>query len=280
MFPERPSTGTVCLVELRGTEILDPIAEVLLPAGKTNPEVGADSGKRVIPLVRAGDDRFVGLLGIDLDDPAGSWQLRWTWKEGVEERIQRMPLELQVVKKAYPVQTLKMPPNQVDLSAEDLARTERESAAVKKVLALRSPIEFLGAIVHPLKQRGIGDRFGSRRVINGQPKAQHSGADYKASTGTVIRAVAPGRVVLAGDHFFAGQSVYVDHGGGLITMSFHMSRIDVTEGQQVVSGETLGAVGATGRVTGPHLHFGVRLGGARVDPDSLLGLAEKIARSE
>jgi murein DD-endopeptidase MepM/ murein hydrolase activator NlpD len=127
-------------------------------------------------------------------------------------------------------------------------------------LPLRPPLD-------PLPQ---GGRFGSRRVINGQPRSPHGGADYSAAEGTPVLAAADGVVALVGDHFFGGRSVFVDHGDGLITMYFHLSRVDVVQGPQLRQGERVGAVGSSGRATGPHLHFGTRWRGARVDPRLLL----------
>jgi murein DD-endopeptidase MepM/ murein hydrolase activator NlpD len=275
VVPDPPAPGTACLIELRGEGVREPQAEALAP-GAGGKRAGPHGAPRPIVLVPAGEARFVGLLGIDLDDPPGAWQLRLRWKQGPGLAEQRMPLEFVVRPKNYPVQTLELPPSKVDLSAEDLARVERESVEVQEVFALRTPLRGLGPLVHPLASAPSGDRFGSRRVINGQPKAQHSGADYTAAAGTSVRALADGAVALAKEHFFAGRSVYLDHGGGLVTMYFHLDRILVEPGQRLRAGEALGTVGATGRVTGPHLHLGVRLGGARVDPDSLLALAGQL----
>jgi murein DD-endopeptidase MepM/ murein hydrolase activator NlpD len=222
--------------------------------------------------VPAGPERHVGLLGIDLEDPAGEWQLELRWREGPELLSRAETLRLEVLPRAYPVQRLSLPPEKVDLGPEELARVERESAEARQVFGRRSVLRGLGPFVHPLRPRRAGDRFGSRRIINGEPKAQHSGADYKAAPGTGVRALASGEVVLAAEHFFAGRSVYVDHGGGFVSMYFHLERIGVSAGQKVRAGQSLGLVGATGRVTGPHLHLGVRLAGARVDPDSVLAL--------
>lgn len=113
---------------------------------------------------------------------------------------------------------------------------------------------------------------GNRSVFNGEPRAPHAGEDFRGTTGTPVRAPGGGRVVLAEDLFFTGQTVVIDRGLGLYSLLSHLSRIDVTPGQQVTRGNTVGLLGATGRVTGPHLHWTVRLGGARVDPLRVLAL--------
>ncbi|MFN7961583.1 MAG: M23 family metallopeptidase [Thermoanaerobaculia bacterium] len=179
---------------------------------------------------------------------------------------------LEVTAYPYPTEKLTLKDDRhVNLSPADLARSQREQALVSKVLRLLTPLRFelpLGAPLSALPQAG---RFGSRRVFNGQPRSPHSGADFRATVGTPVFAAADGRVALAGEHFFSGNSVFLDHGDGLISMSFHLSKISVAEGAEVKRGEKIGEVGATGRVTGPHLHFGLRWHGARIDPMLLLG---------
>ena len=161
--------------------------------------------------------------------------------------------------------------SKVDLSPADLARVERENARIAKLWSRRTPRRFTLPLGPPLATLPAEGRFGARRVINGQPRSPHTGADYAAAAGTPVLAPAAGTVVLVGDLFFSGNSVFLDHGDGLITMSFHLSEVDVKEGQEVPAGQRLGRVGSTGRATGPHLHFGVRWRGARVDPGPLLG---------
>ena len=114
--------------------------------------------------------------------------------------------------------------------------------------------------------------FGRRRVINGRPRNPHSGEDIAAPTGANVLATNDGIVRLTVDHFFSGKGIFVDHGLGLHSMYFHLSEISVVEGQFVRRGEVIGQVGASGRATGPHLHWGIRLNGARVDPYSLTTL--------
>ncbi len=172
----------------------------------------------------------------------------------------------------YPEQRLEVDDSKVHLAPEDAERAARESRQVAALwAAAERPAHFTLPLAPPLHQLPAGGRFGARRVFNGEPRSPHSGADYPARTGTPVFAAADGEVVLAAEHFFSGWSVFVDHGGGLVTMYFHLSRMDVQEGDRVRRGQKLGEVGATGRVTGPHLHFGARWHGARVDPSVLLG---------
>jgi murein DD-endopeptidase MepM/ murein hydrolase activator NlpD len=171
----------------------------------------------------------------------------------------------------WPTQRLEVEERYVAPPPEAMARIARESAQVARLWQLETPRRFDLPLLPPLDPLPPASRFGARRVFNGQPRHPHTGDDFPAAPGTPVRAVADGRVALAGDQYFAGNAVYVDHGDGLISMSFHLSRIDVHTGESVARGQILGVSGATGRVTGPHLHFGVRWHGARVDPALLLG---------
>lgn len=165
----------------------------------------------------------------------------------------------------YPQQQLQVEERMVHLSAVDEARASRERAQLAPLWERETPPRFSLPLRLPL-ERGKGGNFGSRRVFNGEPRSPHTGLDYRTAAGTPVLAVAPGRVVLVADHFFSGRSVFVDHGGGLVSMSFHLRSVKVEEGQAVSAGQVLGEVGSTGRATGPHLHFGLRWHGARVDP--------------
>jgi murein DD-endopeptidase MepM/ murein hydrolase activator NlpD len=176
----------------------------------------------------------------------------------------------------YPTQRLEVEERYVAPSAEELDRIEEEKRRVARLWTLESPRRFALPLAAPLAVLPDASRFGARRIFNDQPRSPHSGADFSAAAGTPVFAVADGRVVLAEEHFFAGKSVFVDHGDGLISMSFHLSEVAVAEGDEIRSGQRIGAVGATGRVTGPHLHFAVRWHGARVDPALLLGTAAPV----
>ncbi len=208
---------------------------------------------------------------IDLLTPAGA--LTVTRRRATGEETARV----EVGAYPYPTQELTVAPSQVDLSAEDLARDAREKAGIEEVwLRPEGPPRFSLPLSPPLEPLPAGGLFGARRVFNRQPRSPHSGADYTAPADTPVRAAAAGTVALTGEHFFAGNSVYLDHGAGLFTMYFHLSKIGVAPGQEVEAGEVIGAVGETGRATGPHLHFAVRWRGARVDPALLLGSPSKV----
>ena len=201
---------------------------------------------------------------IDLLQPAGPLALE-------RRRAGRKEIySLEVAAFDYPVQTLTLPSGMVELSAKDLARVERENRAIARLWGRGGKRQFGLPLRPPLDPLPEGGRFGHRRVINASPRNPHSGADYTAPAGAPVLAVADGSVVMVADHFFGGQSVFLDHGDGLISMYFHLSRVDVAQGQRVRGGGTIGAVGATGRALGPHLHFGVRWHGARVNPAQLL----------
>jgi murein DD-endopeptidase MepM/ murein hydrolase activator NlpD len=176
----------------------------------------------------------------------------------------------------YPTQRLEVEEKYVAPPPEERARIAREAGRVAALWPLETPRRFTLPLAAPLAPLPEPARFGARRVFNGQPRSPHSGADFAAAPGTLVRAVADGRVALAEEQYFAGRAVYVDHGDGLISMSFHLSEALVRPGEEVRRGQPIGRTGATGRVTGPHFHFGLRWHGARVDPALLLGAAAPV----
>lgn len=208
---------------------------------------------------------------IDLLAPAGKITVS-RWRDGRREET-----SLEVGPYPYEVQHITLQDDtKVNLSAEDLRRVERENGMIAALWDRESPRLFVLPLGQPLEDLPAGGRFGSRRFFNNQPRSPHTGTDFAADTGTPILSVAAGTVVLSGDFFFSGRSVFVDHGDGLISMYFHLSGIAVDEGDEVKRGEILGLVGQSGRATGPHLHFGARWHGARVDPGLLLGSPDEL----
>ncbi len=216
---------------------------------------------------------FVGLLGIDLQDEPGIHELIVETKAGEQSRM--MSYRVHVLKEQFHVERLTLPKNKVDLDKKSLARWKREQAQVKKLLANDSQTKFWqGKFFEPVAGKRTGV-FGSVRIMNGQPRNPHNGEDIGAPLGTEVVATNDGIVRLTVDHIFSGKGVFVDHGLGLFSMYFHLSKVLVKEGDLVKAGEIVGEVGATGRATGPHLHWGVKLNGARVNPYALLELPFK-----
>ena len=180
-------------------------------------------------------------------------------------------LDFDVATKEYPEQRLTIPDRRkVNPLPEDLERIERESKRQRAAYARRTPVRHdLLPFEQPV-QGIVSSTFGLRRFLNDQPRSPHTGLDIAADTGTPIAAPAPATVALTGDFFFSGNIVLLDHGGGLVTMYGHLDRIDVEEGDDIDRGDVIGTVGATGRVTGPHLHWTVSIQGNRVDPVVLM----------
>jgi len=233
------------------------VARVDLGPAPERPRAWADDA----PLLVLGDAIvWTALVGIPLAAEPGTAHIRVVTDAG--ER--RLPYA--IVPKRYAEQHLKVAPRTVDLSPADLARHEREREHQQGVIA-----SFSAPPTGALRMRAPcagprSDSFGKRRFFNGQPRNPHSGMDIAAPTGTPVVAPLAGTVVDTGDYFFNGSTVWLDHGGGLLSMLCHLSRIDCQPGDRLAAGQRLGAVGASGRVTGPHLHWTVTLSRASVDP--------------
>lgn len=222
-----------------------------------------------VPAVRAGE-AWATILGVDLDTKTGTQKAEalLTMNDG---RVERREVGIDVVSKKFPTTRLKVAERFVELNKADLARSQRESAEANAIYArITTSIVPDQAFTEPIP--GVaGTNFGERRIFNGSPRAPHSGADLHAAAGTPVHATNRGRVVLAKNLFFTGNTIILDHGLGIYSLYAHLSRIDVKNGETVSNGQLIGLVGATGRVTAPHLHWGMRVQGARVDPFSLVG---------
>lgn len=233
---------------------------VALPieASADMPPVATLDGARVMVLRDGG--RWLAVVGIPLDTPPGRREIV-VGHGGQTER-----LGFDVAAKAYDVQKLTVAPGQVDLSKRDLERVEGEKQKIRGALRIFSDRPPAALRLLPPVPGRRSSSYGLRRFFNGQARNPHTGMDIAAPAGTPIAAAAAGTVADVGDYFFNGNTVIIDHGSGFVTMYCHLSRTDVKPGQSVAAGETIGAVGATGRVTGAHLHFGVTLNGTMVDP--------------
>jgi murein DD-endopeptidase MepM/ murein hydrolase activator NlpD len=207
---------------------------------------------------------WVAVIGIPLSAPLGRREVT------VHETTGRQELGFVVGDKQYTSQSLKVAPRQVDLSAADLARVNQEKNLIEHALShwTEPPPESLHLPAPVPGPRSSS--FGSRRIFNGQARNPHSGMDIAAAAGTPVLAPIAGTVVDTGAYFFNGNTVFIDHGRGLISMYCHLSAIDVKPGQRLAAGTRIGAVGMTGRTTGPHLHWGLSLNRAWVDPELFL----------
>ena len=218
-----------------------------------------------LPLLVLGDAiEWTALVGITLSAKPGEASISVQASEGSARRL----LPYMVTAKQYSEQRLKVSPRTVDLSPEDEARYLRERTHQDAVMATFSqPLPQASTLLMTVPVQGRrSSSFGLRRIFNGQARNPHSGMDIAAATGTSVVSPLPGRVIDVGDYFFNGNTVWLDHGGGLLSMYCHLSATDVSPGDSLKTGERLGAVGATGRVTGPHLHWGVMLNRTMVDP--------------
>jgi len=235
-----------------------------LPLGPSPTRPHAYSGG--VPLLVVGDtDGWVAVLGIPLSAKPGNSAILVRRAGHADAQ-----LAYTVDTKQYAEQHLKVPQRTVDLSKEDMARYERERVRQSEVIATFSEHWPSALRMRPPTPGVRSSSFGLRRVFNGQARSPHSGMDIAAAAGTPVVAPAAGRVIDTGDYFFNGNTVWIDHGAGLLTMLCHLSAIDVKPGDEVAPGQRVGAVGATGRVTGAHLHWSISLNRAMVDPELFL----------
>ena len=229
------------------------------PAEAPRPIVEFDD-RRV--LVTRNGDRWLAAVGIPLDAATGEASIRVNTARDIS---------FEVREHAYREQRLTVK-NKKYVSPDEaqLERIGRERKIIDSALTAWRDIEVDGLALASPVDGPRSSSFGLRRFFNDQPRAPHKGMDIAASEGTVIAAPDGGVVSATGDYYFNGKTVIIDHGQGFVTMYCHLSEISVDEGQQLQAGQPIGAVGATGRVTGPHLHFGTYLNGTAVDPALLL----------
>jgi murein DD-endopeptidase MepM/ murein hydrolase activator NlpD len=222
---------------------------------------------RTVPLHASGV-AWEGLVGIDLDVQPGSYTA--SVFEGPIAAKPTVTTSLKVLAKRFPTRRLTVDPRFVEPPPEAQARIAKEAKALAALWASSANTRFWsGAFVPPVPD-AANSAFGSRSVFNGQARSPHGGADFSSPAGRAVVAPNAGRVVLAEDLYYTGQTVVIDHGQGLLSLFAHLSAISIDKDAAVAPGDPIGAVGATGRVTGPHLHWTVRLGGARVDPLALI----------
>ncbi len=253
------SAGSQALT-LDSTPVPGGIAVITLPAD-AEPATARYRDRKVL-VTRNENNDYIAVIGLPLASEPGRHYLKVNNTSGKTQN-----LGFQVADKAYEEQHITIKDKRkVNPEKRDMERITRESRQIKSALRHWSQQDDITLAFEKPVEGPTSSPFGLRRFFNEQARNPHSGLDIAAPEGTPIRAPAAGTVIETGDFFFNGNTVLLDHGQGLVTMYCHMNKIDVTPGQSVDSGEILGEVGMTGRVTGPHLHWGVSLNDARIDP--------------
>lgn len=221
--------------------------------------------RKPVLVVREDDARWIAIVGIPLTAKPGAQQVSVDGGSTGE-------LSFTVGPRTYKEQRITLKnKEQVSPSPANVKRFERELAEQLKAYDQFSPRQPSNLLFDPPVDGPLSSPFGLRRFFNGEERNPHSGLDFAVGAGTPIKSPAVGKVILVGDYFFNGKTVFVDHGQGLISMFCHMSKVDVKVGDELARGGIVGRVGATGRATGPHLHWNVSLNGVRVDPSIFIG---------
>lgn len=252
----QPVPGGVAVIDITGPT-----------QGRDNAAPTARYQNKPVLVIRTDDGRWLAIVGIALSNKPGEQTLN------VTQGKKFIAYTFDVQDKKYREQRITLKTNKhVDLSKQDLARYEREKKLQDDAYQQFSHYTPSNLILDRPVNGPLSSPFGLKRFFNGQERAPHSGLDFAVPTGTPVHAPAAGRVILVGNYFFNGKTVFVDHGQGMISMFCHLSAIDVKPGMHLTRGQVLGKVGATGRVTGAHLHWNVSLNDARVDPAIFIGM--------
>ncbi len=254
----RLAQGELALVHLKGP-------------GSNEPISGTFRGGKTI-VVKTKEGGAWAIVAADLESEPGTYYI--IFKRG-EKKIST---SVRIVSGEFGTDRMTLPPEMVEFDKKTLARIKREKHMLDAIRAESSPVRlWSGPFILPLKGR-ISGAFGQRRILNGSPRTPHGGLDIAAPAGKPVAAAGGGRVAYVGTFFFYGNFILVDHGLGLFTLYAHMSSTLVKKGDMVKAGQAIGLVGATGRATGPHLHFAVTIGRARVSPLGFIGLTKRLTR--
>jgi murein DD-endopeptidase MepM/ murein hydrolase activator NlpD len=261
-FPKVIKQGEVSLLSLSGPTSLKSILMEF-------------QGVRFPIAISEQNGTYRGLFGIDMNTRPAAYEIKIIATDQ-GRALSYPPLSFKVERVHFGIQELFLPSSMVDLDAKDLERVNKETRLVRNLFqTLRDERLWEGAFIRPVEGELSGS-FGLRRVMNGKHRGQHTGIDLQAKEGTLVLACNTGVVALVSQLFFSGKSIILDHGWGLFSMYFHLSETLVKEGDRVGKGNLLGRVGSTGRSTEPHLHWGIKINGARVDPLSLLEVTKTL----
>ncbi|MET1078750.1 MAG: peptidoglycan DD-metalloendopeptidase family protein [Pseudomonas sp.] len=238
----------------------------VLDLGPADTTPSARYQDKPVLVIKEDGSRWIAIVGVGLTVKPGAQQLQ------VKDAQGSRTLAFNVTGKKYAEQRITLKnTQQVNPNAANLKRIERELAEQTRAYQVFSPGTPSNLLLDKPVNGPLSSRFGLRRFFNGEERNPHSGLDFAVPAGTPVKAPATGKVLLLGDYFFNGRTVFLDHGQGLISMFCHLSAVDVTLGQAVPRGGVVGKVGATGRATGPHMHWNVSLNDARVDPAIFIG---------
>ena len=268
------SIPTVNLVRSEPEPLLEGTVGWLLVRTPQAKLTGGVAAGEPIQFDSVADTEYRGLLGVPLDVSDSLSVVLFLTRD---DRVDTVHASVPVAAGGYPRETITVAPGLAKPNAAATARIQRENARSRQVsLASRDrPRLWSGPFQVPRAARTTSV-FGAARVYNGEVRSPHTGTDFAGAVGAPVAAAGRGIVALVADFYLAGRAVYIDHGGGLVTAYFHLSRAEVTQGDTVAAGQRIGAVGQSGRVTGPHLHWVARYGVISVDPMSLL----RLVRSE
>ena len=245
--------GSLLIVEVEGTKALA--------------EFAGDWDGRAIPLWREGDKpgTLHGLIGVDLEKAPGRYAWKVSWKNAAGE-AKSCSAFVTVRAGKFPTERLTVEKQFVQPDPEQEKRAEEEQKKMRAIFESVTPERYWdGKFLMPLKGVTTGGNFGRRRILNGEARSPHAGVDFPALAGTPVFSTQGGKVALAEELFYSGNTIVIDHGYGIYTLYAHLSEMEAKSGQMVRAGEEIGKVGATGRVTGPHLHWGLTVERARVN---------------
>ncbi len=259
-----PAQGTLLIAEVRSPDTLSGVAGKWIDRDISFWQATGPGLPKGVSVWRA-------LLGVDLEQSAGDYKFNITGKSSEGKAIS-CDASIVVRVGKFPTERLKVAPTVVEPNAEQAAKAAEDQKKLREIYATVTPEKlWTGAFRVPLDGVKTGGNFGKRRVLNGKSNSPHSGVDLPSPTGTPVHAAQSGRIVLAEELYFAGNTVVIDHGFGVYTLYGHFSEIDSKVGDEVRVGDVIGKVGATGRVTGPHLHWGLEVDRARVNAMEIVG---------
>jgi len=254
----RLAQGGLALLHLRAPVSGKPIATAF------------KGGKTVV--IRTERGGAWAIVAADLETEPGRYYI--TFRQGRDE----ISTSVRIVSGEFSTSRIRLPSGMVEFDEQTISRIEREKERLKAVLASSATKRlWQGPFIMPINGR-ISGEFGERRILNGNPRSPHGGLDIAAPSGTPVKAAAGGRVAFTGNFFFYGRFVVIDHGLGVFTLYAHLESVLVRKGDAVKGGQTVGLVGSTGRATGPHLHFAVTIGGAKVSPGEFIAITARLRR--